>query len=84
VASLVFVIALGGGLLLLPFANTQGIITPPIVAYFTAISAVTTTGLTLELTATYWAPFGRDKASKRPIIVMSPTDNSQLNLVGPV
>jgi trk system potassium uptake protein TrkH len=60
VASLVFVIALGGGLLLLSFANTQGIITPPIVAYFTTISAVTTTGLTLELTATYWASFGRD------------------------
>jgi trk system potassium uptake protein TrkH len=45
--------------LLLPFANTQGIITPPLIAYFTAISAVTTTGLTLEPTATYWTFFGQ-------------------------
>jgi trk system potassium uptake protein TrkH len=58
-ASLVFIIALGGALLLIPFANTQGIITPPLIAYFTAISAVTTTGLTLEPTATYWTFFGQ-------------------------
>jgi trk system potassium uptake protein len=45
--------------LLFPFANTQGIVTPPLIAYFTAISAVTTTGLTLEPTATYWTLFGQ-------------------------
>jgi trk system potassium uptake protein TrkH len=49
----------GGVLLLMPFANTTGTFTPPLVAFFTAISAVSTTGLTLEVTATYWSAFGQ-------------------------
>lgn len=44
---------------MLPVANTQGGITPPLVAFFAAASAVSTTGLTLVTTATYWTVFGQ-------------------------
>ena len=47
------------GLLLLPIANTQGGITPFIDAFFTAVSAVCVTGLTVVDTATYWTMFGQ-------------------------
>jgi trk system potassium uptake protein TrkH len=44
---------------MLPFANTQGGITSPLIAFFTAASAVSTTGLTLVPTDTYWTLFGQ-------------------------
>jgi len=51
---------LGGGLLLtLPVANVEGDITPPLIAFFTSASAVSTTGLGLVTTATYWTTFGQ-------------------------
>jgi trk system potassium uptake protein TrkH len=51
---------LGGGLLLmLPVANVEGGITPPLIAFFAAVSAVSTTGLGLVTTATYWTVFGQ-------------------------
>jgi trk system potassium uptake protein TrkH len=59
VLSLAVTMVVGGILLLLPFANTTGTFTPPLVAFFTSISAVSTTGLTLEVTATYWTSFGQ-------------------------
>jgi trk system potassium uptake protein TrkH len=50
----------GGGLLLmLPVANVEGRITPPLIAFFTSTSAVSTTGLGLVTTATYWTTFGQ-------------------------
>ncbi|MBN1644032.1 MAG: hypothetical protein JW856_04370 [Dehalococcoidales bacterium] len=49
----------GGFLLMLPIARTGGGITPPLIAFFTSVSAVSTTGLTLVTTATYWTPFGQ-------------------------
>jgi len=49
----------GGILLTLPVSNTANNITPPLIAFFTATSAVSTTGLTLVTTATYWTPFGQ-------------------------
>jgi trk system potassium uptake protein TrkH len=44
---------------MLPIANTRGSLTPPLTAFFTAASAVSTTGLTLVPTATYWTLFGQ-------------------------
>jgi trk system potassium uptake protein TrkH len=44
---------------MLPFANNQGNMTPPLIAFFTATSAVSTTGLTLVTTASYWTMFGQ-------------------------
>jgi trk system potassium uptake protein len=52
-------IILGGGLLMLPFSNTQGGMTPPLTAFFTSTSAVSTTGFALVTTATYWSLFGQ-------------------------
>ncbi len=50
----------GGGLLLmLPVANAGGGITPTLIAFFAAASAVSTTGLGLVTTATYWTVFGQ-------------------------
>ena len=48
----------GGLLLLLPAANVFGTIPPLEVAFFTATSAVTVTGLTVVNTADYWTPLG--------------------------
>jgi trk system potassium uptake protein TrkH len=56
IACLMFV---GGLLLMLPFANIEGDITSPLIAFFTAVSAVSTTGLGLVTTATYWTVFGQ-------------------------
>ena len=47
-------IAVGTFVLWLPFFNTQGGFAPFLTALFTATSAVTTTGLVLEESATYW------------------------------
>ena len=47
-------IAIGTILLWLPLFNTQGGFTPFLTALFTATSAVTTTGLVLEESATFW------------------------------
>ena len=52
-------IALGTLLLALPISDTQGRFTSPIVALFTATSAVTVTGHTTVSTAEYWSYFGQ-------------------------
>jgi trk system potassium uptake protein TrkH len=56
-----FAILIGVGtlLLLLPFANTQGGMTPFMDAFFTATSAVTVTGLIVVETSTYWSFSGQ-------------------------
>lgn len=46
-------------LLCLPLANTRGRATPFIDAFFTAVSAVCVTGLTVVDTASYWSFFGQ-------------------------
>ncbi len=55
----VLLIAVGGGLLALPLANDESGFTSPVTSFFTAISAVTVTGLTLVDTSTYWSDFGQ-------------------------
>ena len=50
-----FLIAVGTALLLLPFTNNQGGVTPFMDALFTATSAVTVTGLVVVDTPTYWS-----------------------------
>ena len=52
-------ILIGTGLLCLPQANAAGVATPFMDALFTATSAITVTGLTVEVTATYWSGFGK-------------------------
>jgi trk system potassium uptake protein TrkH len=52
-------IALGTLVLLLPAATAEGRATSPIVALFTATSAVCVTGLVVVDTATHWSPFGQ-------------------------
>ncbi len=53
------VIAVGTGLLMLPFARAGGAGGAPfITALFTATSAVCVTGLIVQDTATYWSAFG--------------------------
>ena len=52
-------IALGVLLLSLPVSNTVGGFTPFMTSFFTATSAVTVTGLTVETSATFWSPFGK-------------------------
>ena len=49
----------GGVLLCLPFAAADGVRASPQVAFFTAISASTVTGLTQVDTQTFWSPFGQ-------------------------
>ena len=51
-------IAVGSVLLTLPFASSTGGWTNPIVALFTATSAVCVTGLTIVDTAAFWSPAG--------------------------
>jgi trk system potassium uptake protein TrkH len=58
VALLVFT-AVGTGLLMLAVASVSGDGAPFLTALFTATSAITTTGLTLETTATYWSFLGQ-------------------------
>ena len=52
-------ILIGTGLLCLPQSNAAGTMTPFMDALFTATSAITVTGLTVETTATYWSGFGK-------------------------
>ena len=55
----VALIALGTGLLLLPFATRSGDTTEFTTALFTATSAVCVTGLVVVDTYDYWSPFGQ-------------------------
>ena len=52
-------IVVGGLLLALPLANNENGFTSPVTSFFTAISAVTVTGLTLVNTGSYWSGFGQ-------------------------
>ena len=52
-------IAIGTGLLMLPFASASGQATPLVTAFFTSTSAVAVTGLIVVDTATYWSWFGQ-------------------------
>ena len=47
------------GLLSLPAASTEGVVTPLHQALFTAVSSVCVTGLTVVSTATHWTFFGQ-------------------------
>lgn len=51
-------IAVGTVLLWLPLANASGTWVDPVIALFTATSAVCVTGLVVVDTATFWSPFG--------------------------
>ncbi|MGM9891596.1 TrkH family potassium uptake protein [Limosilactobacillus sp.] len=53
------VIAIGTGLLLLPFSTVAGSHTGFMTAFFTSTSATCVTGLTLVSTATHWSFFGQ-------------------------
>ncbi|NET32827.1 MAG: ATPase [Cyanothece sp. SIO1E1] len=53
------VITLGTLLLMLPFSTSNGSWNPPIVALFTATSAVCVTGLAVVDTGTYFSPLGQ-------------------------
>ncbi len=55
----VSLIAAGGFLLTLPVSGNQGEFTPPVVALFTATSAVTVTGHTAVSTSSHWSYFGQ-------------------------
>ncbi|MBI4336201.1 MAG: Trk family potassium uptake protein [Chloroflexi bacterium] len=50
---------IGSGLLLLPWATTEGKSPPFMTAFFTAVSAVTVTGLVIEETGRYWNLLGQ-------------------------
>ncbi len=52
-------IALGTALLMLPAAQSQGQGAPWLTALFTAVSAVTVTGLAVVDTGSYWSPLGQ-------------------------
>ncbi|MFC4931546.1 TrkH family potassium uptake protein [Massilia sp. GCM10023247] len=52
-------ILIGTLLLMLPAARAAGIAAPPMVAFFTAVSAVCVTGLVTVDTGTYWSSFGQ-------------------------
>lgn len=58
-AAFVATIALGTGLLLIPWARSGPGAADPITALFTATSAVCVTGLTVVDTGTYWSMFGQ-------------------------
>lgn len=49
----------GALLLLLPISTSAGNSTSPVTAFFTAVSAVSITGLTVVDTATHWSGFGQ-------------------------
>ncbi len=57
--SFLLMILLGTALLSLPFATAQPGHAPLETALFTAVSAVCVTGLVVQDTALYWAPFGQ-------------------------
>jgi len=58
-AGFAILIAIGTGLLMLPFAAADGAVTPFVTALFTSTSAVCVTGLVVVDTATHWSPFGQ-------------------------
>lgn len=58
-AGFLVTIAIGTLLLMIPIANREGVITPPITALFTATSAVCVTGLIVVDTSDYWSSFGQ-------------------------
>jgi len=58
VTGFAFLIAIGTAILMLPISSAAGTWAPPLVALFTATSAVCVTGLVVVDTATYWSPFG--------------------------
>ena len=58
IAGFAVLIAIGTAILMLPLASADGQWTHPIVALFTATSAVCVTGLVVVDTATYWSGFG--------------------------
>jgi trk system potassium uptake protein len=51
-------IILGALLLIFPFSSSAGNFTSPLIAFFTATSAVCVTGLVVVDTGTYWSTFG--------------------------
>jgi trk system potassium uptake protein TrkH len=53
------VIILGAVLLMLPMSHHGDGINDPVIAFFTATSAVTVTGLTVVETSSYWSIFGK-------------------------
>lgn len=59
--ALAFMLAILAGtvLLMLPAARAAGVAAPPMVAFFTAVSAVCVTGLVTVDTGTYWSSFGQ-------------------------
>jgi len=52
-------VIVGTILLLLPFSTSPGKTTDFVTAFFTAVSAVCITGLTVVETGTHWSPFGQ-------------------------
>jgi trk system potassium uptake protein TrkH len=58
VAGFAILIAIGTVVLMLPVSSVGDTWAPPIVALFTATSAVCVTGLVVVDTGTYWSPFG--------------------------
>lgn len=50
---------IGAGLLALPLSTQSGDSAPPVTAIFTAVSAISVTGLATVDTAEYWSPFGQ-------------------------
>ena len=58
IAGFAVLIAIGAVVLMLPFASADGRWTEPLVALFTATSAVCVTGLVVVDTGTYWSAFG--------------------------
>lgn len=54
-----WVILVGGLLLMLPVATADGAAATPLTALFTATSATCVTGLSTVVTATYWSWFGK-------------------------
>ncbi len=52
-------ILVGTAMLMLPLARADGTAAPLMVAFFTAVSAVCVTGMTVVDTGTYWSGFGQ-------------------------
>src|SRR5688572_16792448 len=59
VAGFAGLIVAGTALLMVPTASASSVWTPPLVAFFTATSAVCVTGLVVVDTGSYWSPFGQ-------------------------
>lgn len=59
VVGFLVLIAVGTVLLMLPLASASATWTQPLLALFTATSAVCVTGLVVVDTGTYWSPFGQ-------------------------